>query len=46
MNKRTDSGNGGDDFAEFQFVQDGRFTGGIQSNHQYTHFFLTEQPLE
>ena len=39
--KPTDCGNGGDDFTELQFVQDGCFTGRIESDHENSHLFLS-----
>jgi len=42
----TNGGDGGDDFSELQFVQDGSFTGGIQSNHENSHLLLPEQPRQ
>jgi hypothetical protein len=38
--KRTDCGDGGDDFTEFQFIQNGGLSGSIKTDHQNTHFLL------
>lgn len=36
----TDSRNRRDDFTKFEFIQNGCFSGGVESNHQDTHFFV------
>jgi hypothetical protein len=43
---RTNSWDGRDDFTKFQFVEDGGFTSGVQSYHQYSHLFLAEEAFE
>lgn len=42
----TDGGNGGDDLAEFEFVEDGGFTGGVQPDHEDPHLLLAEEAFE
>jgi len=42
----ADGRNGGDNLAEFQLVEDRRFTGGVQPDHQDAHLLLPEQTLE
>ena len=37
---RTDGGNRRDNFAKFQFVEDGRLTGCVQADHENTHLLL------
>lgn len=42
----TDGWNGGDDLSELELVQDGRFTGGVESDHQDSHLLLAEEAFE
>jgi hypothetical protein len=42
----TDGGDGGDDLAELQLVEDGGLSGGVESHHQDPHLLLGEQPAE
>lgn len=39
----TDSGDGGDDLAELELVEDGSLTGGIEANHEDAHLLFREQ---
>lgn len=43
---RTDGGDGGDDLAQLQLVQDGGFAGGVQTHHQDPHLLLTEEAFK
>lgn len=42
----TDGGDGCDDFAELQLVEDGGLSGGVQTNHQDSHLLLAPEPVE
>lgn len=42
----TNGGNSGNNFAQFQLVQDSGLARGIQTNHQDSHFLLPEEALE
>jgi hypothetical protein len=42
----TDGGDGGHDLAELELVEDGSFTGGVETDHEDPHFLLGEQPAE
>ena len=42
----TDGGDGRDNFAQLEFVKDGGFTGGIETDHQDTHLLLPPQLIE
>ena len=42
----TDGWNGGDDLSELELVQDGRFTGGVETHHQDSHLLLAEEAFE
>ena len=42
----TDGWDGGDDFAEFELVEDGGFTGCVESDHQDPHLLLAEEAFE
>lgn len=42
----TDSGDGGDDLSQLEFVQDGGFSGRIQTHHQDSHLFLSKEILK
>jgi len=37
---RTNGGDGRDDFAELQLVENGGLSGGVKTNHQNTHLLL------
>lgn len=39
----TDSRDSGDDLAELELVEDGRLSGGIESDHEDTHLLLAEE---
>ena len=41
-----DGGDGGDDLAEFELVEDGGFTGGVEADHEDPHLLLGEEPAE
>lgn len=43
MNKFTNSGNGGHDFTQFELIQNGSLTGGIETDHKNTHFPLAKE---
>ncbi len=43
---QTDSGDGGDYFSQFQFVQDGGLSSSIQAHHQNSHLFLPKEILK
>lgn len=38
--KHTDGGDGGDDLTKLELVEDGGFTGGIETDHQNSHLLL------
>ena len=40
----TNCGNSGDDFAEFELVQNGGFTGSVETDHQDSHLLLGKEP--
>ena len=42
----SDGGDGGDDFSQLEFIEDGRLTRCIQSHHENAHLLLTEHPTE
>jgi hypothetical protein len=42
----TNGGDSGDDFTQLQFVQNGGLTGGVQTNHQNTHFLVAEESVK
>ena len=42
----TDGGDGCDDFAEFELVQDGGFSSSIEPDHKNPHLTLAEQAIE
>lgn len=42
----TDGGDGGDDFTELELVEDGGFTGGVESDHQNAHLLLPPQLIK
>lgn len=42
----TDGGDGGDDLAELELVEDGGLTGGIEANHEDAHLPFREQTAE
>lgn len=41
--RRTDRGNGGNDFSEFELIQDGRLAGGVEADHENTHFLFAKE---
>lgn len=43
MEERTDGGNGGDNLTKLQLVEDGGFTGGIETDHENSHLLLPPQ---
>lgn len=42
----TDGGDGGDDLAKLELVEDGSLTGGIEANHEDAHLLFGEQTGE
>ena len=46
LHVEADRGDGGDDLAEFQLVQDRGFTGRVEPHHQDAHLLLGEEALE
>ena len=42
----TDGGDGGDDLAELELVEDGGLTGGIEPDHENPHLLLGEEAAE
>ena len=42
----TDCGNGSDNFAQFQFVEDCSLSSGIETNHQNSHLLLPPKFIE
>ena len=42
----TNGRNGGDNFAQLELIQDGGFTGGVETNHQNAHFLLAKELRE
>ena len=42
----TDGGDGGDDLAELELVEDGGLTGGIKPDHEDPHLLLGEEAAE
>lgn len=43
---RTNSGNSRDDLTKLELVENGGFTGGIETDHQDTHLLLPPQLIE
>lgn len=43
---RTDSGNGGNDFAELELVQNRGLSGCVKTDHQDSHLLLTPQSVK
>jgi hypothetical protein len=43
---RTDCGDGGDDFTELQLVEDGGFSGSIETDHENSHLLLSPETVE
>jgi hypothetical protein len=43
---RTNGRDGGDDFTKLQLVQNGGFTGGIETDHENSHLLLPPQLVE
>ena len=41
LHVEADGGDGGDDLAELELVEDGGLTSGIETDHKNTHFLLT-----
>jgi len=41
LDVEADCGNGGDDFAELELIQDRGLSGSVQANHQDAHFLLS-----
>lgn len=46
LNIEPDRWYGGDNFTQFQFIQDCGFPGCVQSNHEDPHLLLAEEPGE
>jgi len=42
LDVEADGGNGGDDLAQFELVEDGGFSSGVQTHHQNAHLLLPE----
>jgi hypothetical protein len=42
----TDGGDGGDDLAELELVEDGSFIDSVETDHEDLHLLLDEQPAE
>lgn len=42
----TDRGDGGDDLAQLEFVQNGGLSGGVQAHHQDPHLLLPKQTFK
>jgi hypothetical protein len=42
----TYGGDGGDDLAELELVEDGGLSGGVEAHHEDPHLLLGEQPAE
>ena len=38
--QRTDGGDRGHDFTQLELIQDGRLSGGVESDHQNAHLLL------
>lgn len=43
---QTDSGNGGDDFAELELVQNRGLSCSVKTDHQDSHLLLAPQPVK
>lgn len=39
--RHTDGWDGGDDFTELQLVEDGRLSGGVETDHENAHLLLS-----
>lgn len=46
LDVEANSGDGGDDFTKLQLVQNGGFTGGIETDHENSHLLLPPQLVE
>lgn len=44
--KVTNGGNGGDNLAELELVENGGLTSRIETHHEYTHLFLGKETTE
>lgn len=42
----TDGGDGGDDLTKLELVEDGGFTGSVETDHQDSHLLLPPQLVE
>lgn len=42
LHVEPDGGDGGDGLSQLQLVQDGRLTGGVKSEHQYSHLLVAK----
>ena len=43
---RTDGGDGRDDLAQLQLVEDGRLSGSVKTDHENSHFLLAPEAVE
>ena len=46
MERRTDCGNGGDDFTELELVQNRGLSSSIETDHQNSHLLLSPQAIK
>jgi len=46
LDVEANGGNGGDNLAKLELVQDGGLAGGVQTYHQDAHIPLAEEPAE
>ena len=46
LDVEADGGDGGDNLAQLELVEDGRLTGRVQPDHQDPHLLLAKQVLE
>lgn len=46
LDVEANGGDGGDNLPEFELVKDGRFTSGIQADHEDSHFLLAQKASE
>lgn len=46
LDVESNGGNGGDNLTKLELVENGGFTGGIETNHQDTHLLLPPQLIE
>lgn len=46
LDVESNGGDGGDDFSELEFVEDGGLSGGIKSDHEDAHLLLSNESLK